>query len=91
MAEKNGVYVYAPDAEDLSNTGLVGDLKPIEAVFTEEKNGVCQVKIKLPYDKLERWKAAAVGNYIKCLVPVRVPPVIHDDEYANTVRVGEVT
>ena len=88
MAENNGVYVYAHDCEDFTNTGLVGDLKPVEAIFTEEKNGVSQIKIKLPYDQYERWKAACVGNYIKALVPVRLPPVIQNDEYANTVRVG---
>ena len=29
------------------------------------------------------------GNILKCEVPVRVPPVIDDDEYANKTRVYE--
>lgn len=85
MAERSGVYVYAHDTADFSTTGLVGDLKPTEATFTEEKNGISQLVIKIPYDELKRWKACKVGNYIKAMVPVRVPPVIENDEYANHV------
>ena len=48
-----------------------------------------EVEIRLTYDEFRRWQAAKVGNYIKCEVPVRVPPVINNDEYANTVDVGE--
>ena len=84
----NPIYVYPHDCEDFTTTGLVGDLKPLEAVFTEEKNGICQVTIKMPYDKYKRWKALAKGNIIKCPVPVRVPPVIDNDEYANTTEIA---
>ena len=87
MAEKHGVYVYPQDCTDFTTTGLVGDLKPIVATFVEEKNGESTVTMRLTYDEYNRWKAAAVGNIIKCLVPVRVPPVIKEDEYADTVQV----
>ena len=87
MAKKRSVYVYDQNCVDFSTTGLVGDLKPIEAIFTEEKNGECQIVLKLSYDEKERWKAAKVGNLIKCEVPVRIPPVINDDEYANSTEV----
>lgn len=83
----NPVYVYAQDCKKFTTTGLVGDLRPIEATFTEEKNGESQLVIKLTYDDLNKWKAAKVGNILKCEVPVRVPPVIDNDEYANTVKV----
>lgn len=83
------IYVYPPDCTDYTTTGLVGDLKPTEATFTEEKNGISEVVIKMPYDEYQKWKACAKGNIIKCEVPVRVPPVISEDEYANTVRVTE--
>lgn len=83
------VYIYAHDCKDFSTTGLVGDIQPLEAVFTEEKNGVCEIEMRIPYDEYQRWKAAKIGNYVQCEVPVRVPPVIEDDEYANTVKVGE--
>ena len=86
MAKNNPVYVYAKDCEDFTTTGLVGDLKPLSAIFNEEKNGISQVTIRLTYDQYERWKAAKVGNIIKCKVPVRVPPVIRNDEYANTTK-----
>ena len=82
-----GIYVYPHDCEDFTTTGLVGDLMPIEATFTEEKNGISEVVIKMPYDQYKKWKACKVGNIIKCKVPVRVPPVIRDDEYAGTVEV----
>ena len=87
MAQKHGIYVYQHDCNDFSTTGLVGDIKPLEAVYEEEKNGISEVTLRLTYDEYERWKAFAVGNIIKCEVPVRLPPVIEDDEYANTVDV----
>ena len=88
MGQKHSIYVYDQKCVDFSTTGLVGDLKPMEATFTEEKNGEAQVIIKMTYDEFERWKACKVGNILKCEVPVRVPPVIEDDEYANTVTVA---
>lgn len=84
MAKTNPVYVYDKDCTDFTTTGLAGDLMPLSAFFTEEKNGICQVTIRLRYDEYERWKQAKVGNILKCKVPVRVPPVIRDDEFANT-------
>lgn len=80
----NPVYVYEHDCTDFDNTGLVGDLRPISATFTEEKNGLSQVTLRLSYDEYERWKQCKAGNILKVLVPVRVPPVIQNDEYANT-------
>ena len=88
MGQKHSIYVYDQACIDFTTTGLVGDLKPMEALFTEEKNGESQVTLKMSYDEYERWKACKVGNLIKCEVPVRVPPVIKNDEYANTVSVA---
>ena len=88
MAENHPVYIYAHDCTDFSTTGLVGDIRPLEATFKEEKNGEEQITLRLTYDEYNRWKAATVGNYIKCEVPVRVPPVIEEDEYADTVDIS---
>ena len=88
MGKTNGIYVYAHDATDMSNTGLVGDLKPLEAVFQEEKNGISQVVLKLPYDKYKKWKACEKGNIIKALVPVRVPSLFDSNGgYSGQVKV----
>lgn len=87
MAKNNPVYVYDKDCDDFTTTGLAGDLQPIEAIFTEEKNGLSEITIKLPYDQLQKWKKAVVGNILKCEVPVRMPPVISNDEYANTTKI----
>ena len=84
------VYVYPHDCTDFANTGMVGDLKPLEATFTEEKNSVSEVVIRLPYDQYKRWQACKVGNILKCEVPVRVPPVIEDNEYAGSTDVYSV-
>ena len=84
----NPIYVYDKDCTDFTTTGLAGDLKPIEATFTEEKNGISEISIRLTYDQYEKWKQAKVGNLIKCKVPVRMPPVINDDEYADTVDIA---
>lgn len=81
------VYVYAANCDDFDNTGLVGDLKPIQATFTEEKNGISEVKIRMTYDEYNKWKACRSGCILKCEVPVRIPPVIANDEYATTTDV----
>lgn len=86
--ENNPVYIYPADCDDVSTTGMVGDIRPLEATFTEEKNGESQVTMRLSYDEYGRWKAAQVGNYIKCKVPVRLPPAISEDEYLNSVLIG---
>ena len=87
MPKNKPIYVYPADCTDFTTTGLVGDLMPLEGIFTEEKNGVEEIVIRLPYDDLEKWKAAQKDCIIKAEVPVRIPPVINDDEYANTVNV----
>ena len=89
MAKKRHVYVFDKDADNTTSTGLVGDLRPISATFREEKNGISEITLKIPYDQLEKWKACQVGNLIRCEVPVRVPPVIANDQYADTVQVSE--
>ena len=86
MKKNNPVYVYDKDCTDFTTTGLAGDLQPISAIFNEEKNGISQVTLRLTYDQYGKWKAAKVGNIIKCKVPVRMPPVIQDDEYANSTK-----
>lgn len=88
MAQKHAIYVYDQNCIDFTTTGLVGDLKPMEAIFTEQKNGESQIVIKMSYDDFQRWKACKPGNLIKAEVPVRVPPVIRNDEYANTVDIS---
>ena len=80
----NPIYVYDKSCTDFTTTGLAGDLKPLAATFNEEKNGISQVTIRMPYDEYEKWKQCKVGNIIKCKVPVRMPPAISQDEYANT-------
>ena len=70
MAQNHGVYVFPYDCTDFTTTGLVGDIRPLEATFEEQKNGISEV-----------------GNILKVEVPVRIPPVIRDDEYANTTNV----
>ena len=82
------VYIYAYDCKDFSTTGLVGDIRPLKAVFTEQKNGESEIEMRIPYDEYQRWKAAKIGNYVQCEVPVRVPPVIKNDNYANSVKIG---
>ena len=90
MAQNHPIFVYDQNCIDFTTTGMVGDLRPISATFKEEKNGISEVEIRLPYDQLKKWQACKVGNLLQCEVPVRVPPVIQDDEYANTVPIAEV-
>lgn len=91
MAQNHPIYVYDQNCIDFTTTGMVGDLRPILATFKEEKNGISEVEIRLPYDELKKWQACRVGNLLQCEVPVRVPPVIENDEYASSVQIGTVT
>ena len=87
MDKNKPVYVYAEDCTDFETTGLVGDLMPIKATFREDKNGISEVEIRMPYDQLEKWKQCQIGRILQCEVPVRVQPVISDDEFAGSVDV----
>ena len=88
MANVQPIYVYPQDCDDFRGTGLCGDLRPVEGTFTEEKNGMSEIVIKVPYEELEKWKNCKPGNIIKAKVPVRIPPAIEDDEYVTSVTVG---
>ena len=90
MPKNQPVYVYPEKCTDYTTTGLVGDLMPLKATFREEKNGISEIEIRMPYDKYEKWKACKEGRVIKAKVPVRVPPVINDDEYSGSVDIFEV-
>ena len=85
-----GVYVFDYNDVDLDTTGLVGDLQPLECTFDEQKNGESLLTMQLCYDPLDKWKAVKVGNYIKALVPVRVPPKIVNHQYAQEVMTYKV-
>lgn len=90
MERNKPLYVYPQDCTDFTTTGIVGDLMPIEGTFTEEKNGVSEIVIRMPYDKYKKWKACKPGNIIKAEVPVRVSPAIQNDEYAGSVDVYNI-
>lgn len=85
-----GIFIYAHDCKDFSNTGLVGELHPIECMFSEEKNGSSELSIRMYYDADERWKSLKVGNIVKAQVPVRVPPVLVNGQYLDTVDISYV-
>ncbi len=84
------IYVYEHDCTNFTTTGLVGALNPLECYFEEEKNGSSGLSITMHYDKDNRWKALKVGNIIKAEVPVRVPPVLANGEYLDTVDISYV-
>lgn len=90
MPKNHPLYVYPEKCSDFTTTGLVGDLMPLKATFREEKNGISEIEIRMPYDQYEKWKACQQGRIIKCEVPCRVPPVIENDEYSGTVEVFKV-
>lgn len=84
------VYLFKHDAQDFSTNGLVGDLQPLECRFEEQKNGISQITMLIPYDKLEKWKQVQVGRYIKADVPVRTPPVMGDNAYAQMANIYKI-
>ena len=81
-----GIFVYHPDASDLSTTGLIGDLQAIECTFEEQRNGVSRLNMQLAYDTHEKWRAVEKGCLIKAPVLSRVPPVISGNALASSVN-----
>lgn len=80
-----GIYVYKHDTDSFATTGLAGDLQPTRCYFEEEENGMSQITMTLPYDEFNRWQQVKVGRYIKAKVPVRTPPNIDNNAYAQVV------
>ena len=78
------VYIYDQNDSNWADTGLVGDLQPVSCVFEEEKNGLSRITLELAYDDLQKYMEVKHGRIIKCLVPVRIPPSIDNNEFANT-------
>lgn len=78
------IYLYEATEQNWADTGLVGDLQPISCTYAEEKNGISQITMELGYDSLQKYRQVKVGRILKCLVPVRIPPSIENNEYANT-------
>lgn len=87
----NQVYYYEHDCTDFSTTGECGDLMPVECLFEEQKNGLSRITMRLAYDPWGKWAYPKVGGYVKAAVPVRVPPMIVDGNYASTVARYETT
>ena len=85
------MFVYPHNCTDFTTNGIAGDLMPITADYEEEKNGKIILKVQLIYDIYKKWKSCKSGNYIKCAVPVRVPPVIEEDGYTDNVTKGELS
>lgn len=85
------MYVYSHNCTDFTTNGIAGDLMPITADYEEEKNGKISFNVQLIYDIYKKWKSCKPGNYIKCAVPVRVPPVIVEDGYTDNVTKGELS
>ena len=81
-----GIFVYHPDASDLSTTGLIGDLQAIECTFEEQRNGVSRLNMQLAYDTHEKWRAVEKGCLIKAPVLSRVPPVFSGNALASSVN-----
>lgn len=73
MAE---VYVYPGDCEDYTTIGLCGALTPTAVTFEEVLNGISEITLVHPLDRLGKYKYLVPDNVLTCEVPVRTTPEI---------------
>ena len=84
------IYLYESNATDLEGMGLVGALTPTECLFSEEANGLSEIRLTHPLDEWARYTQLAVGRILKVPVPVRSLPEIENGEIVSGVEYWQV-
>ena len=84
------IYLYESNATDLEGMGLVGALTPTECLFSEEANGLSEIRLTHPLDEWARYTQLAVGRILKAPVPVRSLPEIENGEIVSSVEYWQV-
>lgn len=84
------IYLYESNATDLEGMGLVGALTPTECLFSEEANGLSEIRLTHPLDEWARYTQLAVGRILKVPVPVRSLPEIENGEIVSSVEYWQV-
>lgn len=80
------VYVYAPNTDDLSTTGLCGALLPIECTHEEIAGGMSAVTLVHPFDSAGKWLSLKRGCILSCVTRVRTTPEIENGQVVTTVE-----
>lgn len=84
------IYLYESNATNLQGMGLVGALTPTECLFSEEANGLSEIRLTHPLDEWARYTQLAVGRILKAPVPVRSLPEIENGEIVSSVEYWQV-
>mgnify|MGYP002796968314 FL=1 len=84
------IYLYESNATALEGMGLVGALTPTECLFSEEANGLSEIRLTHPLDEWARYTQLAVGRILKAPVPVRSLPEIENGEIVSSVEYCQV-
>ena len=84
------ITVHTPNCEDFDNLGECGPLECISAKFIEEANGLSELTIEHPIDKMGRWSFLQEGYILQAEVPVRTVPEIKDGAIVTQTQTWKV-
>jgi hypothetical protein len=80
------VYVFSPDNEDFSTVGECGSLTPTDGTFELIANGMSEIVMKHPLDKLGKYAFLQRDAVLKVEVPVRTTPEIESGQFVTQVE-----
>lgn len=80
------IYIYPPNCDDYTTIGLCGALMPTEAIFEEVGNGLSELTITHPLDRLGKYKTIQNDCVLSVEVPVRTTPEIDNGQYVTSVE-----
>lgn len=80
------VYVFSPDNEDFSTVGECGSLTPTDGTFELIGNGMSEIVMKHPLDKLGKYAFLQRDAVLKVEVPVRTTPEIESGQFVTQVE-----
>ena len=80
------VYVFASDNKDYSTVGECGSLRPSSCLFEEAANGMSEITMEHPLDKLGKYRFLQRDAILKTKVPVRTTPEIDNGKYVTQVE-----
>lgn len=80
------VYVFSPDNEDFSTVGECGSLTPTDGTFELIGNGMSEIVMKHPLDKLGKYAFLQRDAVLKVEVPVRTTPEIKSGQFVTQVE-----
>lgn len=85
------IYIYRPDCTDFSTIGECGRLDATLCDCEMVANGMIEIKLEHPLDRLERYRLLQCDWILKVEIPVLTTPVIENGAYVTTVETWKVS